>query len=818
MHLSRRAIGVTLFLGCAALSAQQRPLPPSVPAVYTAEQAAAGEKIYFEQCAACHGDDLGGREKATALSGAQFSEAWNGKDLRRLLEGIETMPPTAPKSLSAAQYTSLLAFLLRHAGMPDGSTALPADRAQLARIVFGRPPTGNVAGATAVPGAGMIPGVATSAPRTAAIGRGPDTAWTTYGGNLASQRYSPADQVTKDNFNQLEIAWRLNTDFLGPRPDSLYSATPLLVDRTLYTTAGTRRAAIALNAVTGEMLWMHAEEEGRRGQNAPRNGAGRGVAYWASADGADRRVIYVTPGYRMLALDAKTGMPVPSFGRDGAVDLKLEADQEVDLETAELGLNATPLVVGDVIVVGVAHRPGGAPKTMRNARGMVRGYDARTGKRLWIFNTIPRRGEFGYDTWLENSADHNGNTGVWSQMSADPELGLVYLPVEMATGDYYGGNRLGSTLFADSLVAVDVKTGRRKWHYQTVHHGMWDYDLSCAPILFDARRNGRTIKAIAQPTKQAFLFVFNRETGEPLWPIEERPVPQSDVPGERSSPTQPFPTRPLPFDLQGINEGDLLDLTPELKAQALEVAKRYKMGPLFTPPVVSSLDGPLATLQVPSDVGGANWPGGSFDPETNHLYIHSHTSVYLSGLVAATSQQSDMGYIGGQARAPGAEARGGGPPAGPAGGPPGGARGGANVQGLPLLKPPYDRITAYDMNTGEMMWQKTHSSTPDEIRNHPALRGLDLPRLGQPGRTFIGTLATKTLLVAGEGGVHTNAAGQRVALLRAYDKVSGEDVGAVEMPDKQTGSPMTYVIDGRQFIVLAVSGSDGAQIIAYALP
>jgi quinoprotein glucose dehydrogenase len=347
---------------------------------------------------------------------------------------------------------------------------------------------------------------------------------------------------------------------------------------------------------------------------------------------------------------------------------------------------------------------------------------------------------------------------------------------------------------------------------------MWDYDLSCAPILFDARRNGRTIKAIAQPTKQAFLFVFNRETGEPLWPIEERPVPQSDVPGERSSPTQPFPTRPLPFDLQGINEGDLLDLTPELKAQALEVAKRYKMGPLFTPPVVSSLDGPLATLQVPSDVGGANWPGGSFDPETNHLYIHSHTSVYLSGLVAATSQQSDMGYIGGQARAPGAEARGGGPPAGPAGGPPGGARGGANVQGLPLLKPPYDRITAYDMNTGEMMWQKTHSSTPDEIRNHPALRGLDLPRLGQPGRTFIGTLATKTLLVAGEGGVHTNAAGQRVALLRAYDKVSGEDVGAVEMPDKQTGSPMTYVIDGRQFIVLAVSGSDGAQIIAYALP
>ena len=816
MRPSRFAIGATLLLGCAVLAAQQRPQPPSAQAVYSAEQAAAGEKIYFAQCAVCHGDDLAGREKATALAGVQFSDAWNGKDLRRLLDSIETMPPTAPKSLPQSQYLAVLAFLLRNAGMPEGSTALPGDRAQLARMLFGRAPARNVAAAPAAPAAGVTPRTGAAAAPTAAARRGPDVAWTTYGGNLASQRYSPADQITKENFDQLEIAWRLKTDALGPRPDTLYSATPLLVDRTLYTTAGTRRSAIALNAVTGEMLWMHAEDEGKRGQNAPRNGAGRGVAWWASADGADRRVIYVTPGYRMLALDAKTGIPVPSFGKNGAVDLKLEADQQVDLETAELGLNATPLIIGDVIIVGVSHRPGGAPRTMRNARGMVRGYDARTGKRLWIFNTIPRRGEFGYDTWLDNATDRNGNTGAWSQMSADPELGLVYLPVEMPTGDYYGGNRPGNTLFADSLVAVDVKTGRRKWHYQTVHHDLWDYDLSCAPILFDMQRNGRTIKAIAQPTKQALLFVFNRETGEPLWPIEERPVPQSDAPGERSSPTQPFPTRPLPFDMQGITEGDLIDLTPELKAQALEVVKRYRMGPLFTPPVLSSLDGPLATLQVPSDVGGANWPGGSFDPETNHLYIHSHTSIYLNGLVAATEQQSDMGYIGGQARAPGGVPPGGAPVGGP---PPGGApRGGANVQGLPLVKPPYDRITAYDMNSGEMLWQKTHSSTPDDIKNHPALRGLDLPRLGQPGRTFIGTLTTKTLLVAGEGGVHTNAAGKRVALLRAYDKLTGKDAGAVEMPNKQTGSPMTYVIDGKQFIVLAVSGSDGAEILAYALP
>ena len=384
---------------------------------------------------------------------------------------------------------------------------------------------------------------------------GPSIGWTTYGANLASHRYSAADQITKDNFNRLGIAWRLKTDFLGPRPDTLYSATPLVVDRTLYTTAGMRRAVIALDAVTGEMRWMHSEDEGLRGQNAPRTGAGRGLAYWAN--GNDRRIIYVTPGIACWRSMPGPGNPIPTFGNGGAVDLKLEANQEVELDTAELGLNATPLVVGDVVVVGVAHRAGTAPRTMRNAKGLVRGYDVRTGKRLWSFNTLPRRGEFGYDTWLENSAEYNGNTGVWAQMSADAELGLVYVPVEMPTGDYYGGHRPGDNLFADSLVALDVKTGKRKWHFQTVHHDVWDWDLACAPILFDMQLNGRTVKAVAQPTKHAFLFVFNRETGEPIWPIEERPVPQSDVPKERTSPTQPFPTKPAPFDRQGITENDL---------------------------------------------------------------------------------------------------------------------------------------------------------------------------------------------------------------------------------------------------------------------
>jgi quinoprotein glucose dehydrogenase len=816
MQYGRRVIAGMVVVACATLAAQQP--RSSWSGVYTAAQASAGEKIYFEKCASCHGADLGGIERAPALAGGAFANAWHGQDLRRLLERIDAMPPSSPKSLSPAESAAVLAFMLRAAEMPAGPVALPADSAQLARITFERTRGAAVAGApAAAPPAPAVPAAAQSPAPTA----GPTIGtWTTYGGNLASHRHSPADQITKDNFNRLQIAWRLKTDFLGPRPDTLYSATPLLVDRVLYTTAGMRRAAIALNATTGEMLWMHSEDEGRRGQNAIRNGAGRGLAYWASADGADRRIIYVTPGYRLKALDAKTGIPVPGFGRNGAVDLKTEIDQEgLDLDTAELGLNATPLVVGDVIVVGAAHRPGTNPRTMRNVKGYVRGYDARTGKRLWIFHTIPQRGEFGYDTWLEGSAEYNGNTGVWAQMSADAELGLVYVPVEMPTGDYYGGNRPGDNLFADSLVALDVTTGKRKWHYQTVHHDVWDWDLACAPILFDMPVDGRTVKAIAQPTKHAFLFVFNRETGQPIWPIEERPVPQSDVPKERTSPTQPFPTKPAPFDRQGVTEQDLFDLTPELKAEAIEVAKRYKMGPLFTPPVVSSLDGPLATLTLPSEVGGANWPGGSFDPDTNFLYVHSHANVYMNALVPANPAQSDMGYVGGQARAGGAGARGAGPGggAGARGAGPAGGRAGT-VQGLPLIKPPYDQITAYNMNTGDLVWQKTHSSTPDDIRNHPALKGLSLPRLGQPGRTFIGTLTTKNLVIAGEGGVHTNDAGRRVALLRAYDKKTGDDAGAVDMPARQTGSPMSYQIDGKQFIVLAVSGNDGAELLAYALP
>jgi quinoprotein glucose dehydrogenase len=648
--------------------------------------------------------------------------------------------------------------------------------------------------------------------------------WTTYGANLASHRYSPLNQIDADNFGNLEIAWRLRTDFLGPRPDVLYSATPLYVNGVLYTTAGQRRAAVALDPATGEMIWMHSENEGERGDAAPRQGAGRGLSYWANEDGTDDRIIYVTPGYRMVALDAQTGHPVPSFGNNGVVDLKENFDQEIDPIDSNIGLNATPLVVGDVVVVGAAHRPAGGMESRWDTRGYVRGYDVRTGERLWIFHTIPLPGEFGYDTWEERTADQNGNAGVWAQMSADPELGLVYLPVEMASADYNGFNRPGDGLFGESLVAVDVRTGERRWHYQTIHHGLWDWDLPCAPVLFDMEMDGRVIKALAQPTKSAFLFVLNRETGEPIWPIEERPVPQSESPFERTSPTQPFPTWPEPFDRQGVSMDDLNDLTPALRAEAEQVVELYRLGPLFTPPAVATPDGPIGTLMLPADVGGANWPGGSFDPETNRLYIHSHTAVFTLRDIPADLEPFNPGPDGEAAAAPppGLGGGRGAPPAG-RGGRGGAGRGGTTLQGtIPLIKPPYDRITAYDMNTGEMIWQKTHGTTPDNIRNNPALEGLDVDRLGAYGRIFIGTLTTGSLVIAGEGATHTNENGETVALLRAYDKATGEDVqGRVEMPARQTGSPMTYLHEGRQYIVLAVShqgANAGGELIAYALP
>jgi quinoprotein glucose dehydrogenase len=643
--------------------------------------------------------------------------------------------------------------------------------------------------------------------------------WRTYGADLANTRYSPLTQISAQNFNQLEVAFRFRTESLGPRPEFNFQTTPLMVNGVLYLTAGSRRAVVALDAVTGEMLWMHSLNEGKRGEAAPRQLSGRGLAYWS--DGKEARVVYVTPGYQLIALDAKTGDRVPAFGKNGIVDLKLDNDQVIDAENGEIGLHAAPIISKDVILVGAAHIEGSAPKSRRAAMGYVRGFDVRTGRRLWIFHTVPRPGEFGNETWQEDSWSNTGNTGVWAQMSVDEELNTVYVGVELPTGDYYGGHRPGDGLFGESIVALDLNTGKRKWHYQTVHHGIWDWDIPCAPILTDITVNGKAIKALAQPTKQGWIYVLDRVTGQPVWPIEERPVPKGDVPSEWYAPTQPFVTKPPAFDRQGVSIDDLIDFTPELRAEAVKLVSRYKLGPLFTPPVVSKWDGPLATLMLPSNTGGANWQGGSLDLETKMLYVFSNTNISALGLVN-DPERSDMNFISGRARDPNAKpapapATAGGGRGGAAGGGGGGGAAALNVQGLPLVKPPYGRITAFDLNQGDLVWQIAHGDTPDTIRNHAALKGVNIPRTGRTGR--IGTLVTKTLLIAGEGGFNTLANGQRGALLRAYDKATGADAGAVPMPAPQTGSPMTYMVNGKQYIAVAIAGpSFPAELIVFRLP
>ena len=434
--------------------------------------------------------------------------------------------------------------------------------------------------------------------------------------------------------------------------------------------------------------------------------------------------------------------------------------------------------------------------------------------------------EFGNDSWENGSNEYTGNTGVWAQISVDEELGLVYLPVETPTGDYYGGARPGNNLFGESLVAVDLQTGKRRWHYQLVHHGIWDHDIPCAPILVDIVVNGRAIKAVAQPTKQAVLYVFDRVTGEPVWPIEKRPVAKGDVPGEWYSQTQPFPTKPIPYDRNGVSIDDLIDFTPELRAEALKVVLRYKMGPIFTPPVVSKLDGPLATLILGGSAGGTNWPGGSFDPETKMLYVSSQSQITALGLVSPPAGFSDMPYIQGLATT-GARLSGGSGSTAGAEAAPGGvvvaqvSAADANsaslaVRGLPLVKPPYGRISAIDLNKGEIVWQVAHGETPDAVRDNPALKGLSIPRTGRTGS--VGTLVTRTLVIAGESGFFTAPSGQRGAMLRAYNKATGREVGSVFMPAPQSGSPMTYMLNGQQYLVVAISGGTyTGELLAFRL-
>ena len=622
--------------------------------------------------------------------------------------------------------------------------------------------------------------------------------WRHYAGDLASTRYSPLDQIDGDNFNELELVWRMKTDNFGAEPEYNFESTPLMVDGVVYTTAGTRRAVVAVDAGTGEYLWMHRLDEGERGSAAPRRLSGRGLAYRDA--GASGQILYVTPGYQLIALDAATGDRVPGFGTDGIVDLMQNMDQEIDPISGEIGLHSTPMVAGDTIIIGAAHVPGSAPRSMRNTKGYVRGFDADTGARRWIFHTIPGGDEFGNDTWLNESWRYTGNTGVWGQISVDTELGIVYLPTEMPTNDYYGGHRHGDNLFSDSLVAVDIETGERLWHYQVIHHDVWDWDFPCAPVLVDVAIEGRPgiTKVVAQPSKQSWLYVLDRETGEPIWPFEERPVEASDVPGELLALTQPFPTRPPAYDRQGVSVDDLIDFTPELRAEAVARVANFKLGPIFTPPVAADPDGPYGTLMLPSAGGGTNWPGGSVDPETGIFYQFSSTSITSLGLVN-DPERSDMDFIRGN----------------PAGVAP--ADRSLSIRGLSLVKPPWGRISAIDLKTGDILWQIAHGETPDNVREHPDLQGLTIPRTGRGGR--VGTLVTATLLIAGEGGTFTTPSGEVGAMLRAYDKATGDEVGAVYMPAGVSGSPMTYLHDGAQYIVLAVSGGGHAgELLAYRLP
>jgi quinoprotein glucose dehydrogenase len=693
--------------------------------------------------------------------------------------------------------------------------------------------------------------------------------WPMYTADLRGSKYSPLEQINAGNFSRLEVAWRFKTDALGPRPESKLEGTPLMVKGVVYATAGTRRAAVALDAKTGEMLWVYRMDEGERATRwAPRQLSGRGLSYWTDGKG-DERIYYVTTGYRLVALNAKTGQPVTSFATRGVLDLKVGVvigkDQQIDLEKGEIGLHSTPTVVNDTIIVGSSMFEGLGYRYSTNSKGLVRAFDIRTGKQLWRFNTIPYPGDVGNETWENGSWAWSGNVGVWTQISADPEAGLVYLPVETPTIDEYGGNRPGNNLFAESLVAVDLKTGVRKWHFQLVHHPLWDHDISSAPLLIDATIDGKPRKLVSQPTKQGWLYTFDRVTGQPIWPMPEMPVPQSDIPNEKTSPTQPIPSNPPPYSRTFVGINDLIDFTPALRAQALENLKKYRWEQTpFVPPALLPGDGGkfLGSINIGNASGGINWPGAGFDPETAIFYGQAgNSAVTAAGFggeefeqIRVENQKNRLprweaepnyglrgaGPGGGRgargaapAGEPGAGARGGaaaGAGRGAAGGrgaaPPdgapfvgGGGRGALTqgLEGLPIVKPPYGVLAAIDLNTGTLKFQVPHGDTPDNVRNHPLLRAMNIPKTGQGGS--VGVLITKTLVVVGDPQVTAPPGRPRGAMLRAYNKQTGEQVGEVLMPAQISGSPMTYMLDGRQYIIVAVSGGNySGEYLSFALP
>ena len=623
--------------------------------------------------------------------------------------------------------------------------------------------------------------------------------WPAYASDKASSKYSPLDQINKENVARLQIAWRQSSIPDEARHGSTIPAparsqnTPLMVDGLLYISTGLGSIA-ALDATTGAVVWSADPQRGP-GAEGPRGNTTRGVAYWH-----DRVIAVVGPF--LTAFEAKTGERVPAFGDAGVVDLRRGYDDRV---VESYTWRSAPLVVNEVIVVGSFNTDFLAavqPATKEAPPGDVRGYDVRTGEQLWIFHTIPREGEFGNETWETNpnedraSWEYSGHTNMWSFPSGDEELGYVYLPLTTPTNDYYGGHRWGDNLFAESLVCLNVKTGERVWHFQAVHHGLWDYDFASAPNLIDITVDGRVIKAVAIVSKQAFTYVFDRVTGEPVWPMEERPVPQSTVPGERTSPTQPFPSKPPAFDQQGVTVDDLIDFTPELRQEALKILNQYEYGPLFTPPTLID-DRPGGTqglLQMPGTSGGANWVGAGVDPETGILYVQSAHTQTVIGIVRPENVVSDVAYIRKAYKYP------------------------QGPQGLPLFKPPYSRLVAIDLNEGEIRWTIPVGDGP---RDHPAIKHLNVPPLGQAGRAA--PLITKTLLFLGEGGsagpVIPLWGGAGGRMFRAYDKATGETISEMELPGQVTAAPMTYMALGKQYVVVTVGASGASsEYVALALP
>jgi glucose dehydrogenase len=626
--------------------------------------------------------------------------------------------------------------------------------------------------------------------------------WRSHGGDPASTKYAPLDQITTANVSQLRIAWRrpaVDPSLIRDIPNISFShdfrATPLMVGGVLYSSNGIGLVE-AFNPGTGATLWVQQpfSDEPERGV---RGNSTRGIAYW-SADN-DRR-LFVIRGEFLIALDPATGRPIAAWGDAGRVNLRRGLGPRASTYSSSSG----PQVCGDVVMAGANMTD--APQTKVQPPGDVQAFDVRTGKPRWAFHVIPQAGETGNETWEKDSWAYSGQANLWSLISVDEELGLAYFPLTSATNDMYGGHRLGNNLFANTLVCVRCATGQRVWHYQIVHHDLWDYDLPAAPVLADITVDGRRIKAVVQVTKQAFAFVFDRTNGHPVWPIEERPVPASDTPGERTSPTQPFPTKPPPFDRQGVTVDDLIDFTPALRAEALTLIKQYRIGPLFTPPSIRG-DGPDATkgtVQLPGSVGGADWQGAAFDPDTGMLYVVSITGPFVADLVKGDPKRTDLDYV------PGLRAY----PPGP--------------QGLPLLKPPYGRITAIDLTKGDIAWVTPNGDGP---RDHPLLKGLNLPALGNPGRG--GLLVTKTLLFVGEGDPVMVRAGSRLrpemprsiapgaggTKFRALDKATGAVLWETAFTAGTTGAPMTYMHAGKQYIVVAIGGVDAdAEYIALALP